>query len=61
MDAVDQTSEVLTSSCSIHELQLMLDAVHVVECVFTLLSLSHIIPVNAFIFVVAVWTFVSGK
>ena len=49
MDAVDQTSEVLTSSCSIHKLPFTLDAVCVVEGVFTLLSLSQIIPVNAVI------------
>ena len=61
MAAVDQTLEGLTSGCTIHKLPLTLDAVHVVEGVFTLLSLSHIIPVNALIFVVAVWTFVSGK
>ena len=61
MDAVDQTLEVLTSSCSIHKLPLTLDAVHVVEVVFTLLSFSQIIPVNAVIFVVAVGTLFSGK
>ena len=61
MDAVDQTLEVLASSRSIHELPLTLDAVHVVEGVFTLFSFSQIIPVNAVTFVVAVGTFVSGK
>ena len=61
MDAVDQTLEGLTSGCSILKLPLMLDAVLVVEGVFTLWSFSQIIPVNAVIFVVAVGTFVSGK
>ena len=56
MDAVDQTLEGLTGSCSIHKLPLTLDAVHVVEVVFTLLSFSQIIPVNAVMFVVAVGT-----
>ena len=61
VDAVDHTLEVLTSSCSIHKLPLTLDAIHVIEVVFTLLSFSQIIPVNAVIFVVAVGTLFSGK
>ena len=56
MDAVDQTLKALTSCCSIHKLPLTLDAVHIVEGVFTLLRFSQIIPVNAVMFVVAVGT-----
>ena len=61
VDAVDHTLEVLTSSCSIHELPLTLGSVQVVEGVFTLLSFSQTIPVKAVKFAFAVDTFVSGK